>query len=144
MRELKPSAWIDCHLRSKCLALLLDKSLLIRFFLWHCPICMTCLPPFGQFDVGVLRKVWNAVRNDEAAPVEGWKWESSRLRWVCWSGLCFPEEALADRFIYTETVHGPSLERILPQIQVRHQALCKENRGGSLNWVSRKLVTRYS
>lgn len=91
---------------------------------------MTYLSPFGQFDIGVLGQVRNAVGNDEASPVEGRRKESSRLRWICWTGLCFPEEALTDRFINTETVHGPAVEHVLSQSQVGHQALCKENRDG--------------
>lgn len=94
--------------------------------LTKCPVWVTCLPPFGQFDVGVLREVWDAVRNDEASLVEGRRRESSRLRWVCW--FCFPEKALTDSFIDTEAVHGPAEERICPQGQVRHQALCNNDR----------------
>lgn len=73
--------------------------------------CMsTCLPPFGQLDVGVLREVWDAIRDDEAAAVEGWRKEINRLRRLCWCGISFSKEALTDCFINTETVHGPVSE----------------------------------
>lgn len=84
---------------------------------------ITCLPPFGQLDVGVLGEVWDAVRNDEASLVEGGEGESSGGRWDCWFG--FTEEALTDRFIDAEAVHRPASERVFPQSQVGHQALCR-------------------
>lgn len=104
-----------------------------------CPVWMTCLSPFGQFEVGVLGQVWDTVRNDETSLVEGWKGKSSRLRWVCWFG--FTEKAATDCFIDTETVHGPAKERICPQGQVGHQALCskdprQEEQRGSIMLVS--------
>lgn len=91
-----------------------------------CLVWVTCLPPFGQFDVGVLGEIWDAVRNDEASLVEGWKGESSRLRCVCW--FCFTHKALTDCFIDTEAVHGPATERVRPQSQVGHQTLCSRDR----------------
>ena len=48
--------------------------------LTECPERVTCLPPFGQLDVGVLGEVGDAVRNNEASLVEGWRGESGRLR----------------------------------------------------------------
>lgn len=92
-----------------------------------CPVWVTCLPPFGQFDVGVLGEVWDVVRNDEASLVEGWKGKSSRLPLVCW--FRFTEKALTDRFINTETVHCPAQEGICSQSHVGHQALCSKETG---------------
>lgn len=86
--------------------------------LTRCLVWATHLPPFGQLDVGVLGEGWDAARNDEASLVEGWKGESSRLRWVCW--FRFTEKALTDRLIDSEAVHGPAGEHIFPQSQVGH------------------------
>lgn len=83
---------------------------------------MTYLIPFGKLDVGVLREIWDAVRNDEASLVEGWQGESRRRWWVCW--FRFTETTLTDCIIDAEAVHGPASERILPQSHVGHQALC--------------------
>lgn len=80
----------------------------------------TYLPPFGQSDVGVLGQIWDAIGNDKASCVEGWKGESGRP--ICWSH--FTQKALTDGLIDTETVHGPVLQCACPQSQVGHQALC--------------------
>lgn len=82
---------------------------------------MTCLPPLGQFDVGVLGQIWDAVRNDEASLVEGWKRKIRWLRFACW--LCFTKNTLTDCTVNTETIHGPVLKCDRPQSQVGHKTL---------------------
>lgn len=96
---------------------------------------VTCLPPFGQFDVGVLGEIRDAVGNDEASLVEGRKGESSRLRGVCW--FRFTQKILSHCLIDTETVHGPATERVCPQSQIGHQALCTKDakQGKQSGWL---------
>lgn len=112
-------------------------AVIVNKILIECPVWVTCLPPFRQFDVGVLREVWNAVRNDEASLEEGRRGESRRLWWVCL--FRFPEKALTDRLIDTEAVHGPAKERIFPQGQVGHQALWSKTRGSNQPIISHRL-----
>lgn len=85
---------------------------------------MTCLPPFGKCDVGVLWEVWNAIRNNEAPLVEGWKGESWGLRRFC--SLAVLQEAITDCLIDIEAVYSPALQPVSTQSQVGHQALCNE------------------
>lgn len=82
---------------------------------------MTCLSPLGQFDVGVLGQIWDAVRNDEVSLVERWE---RKIRWLrCFSRLCLTQKALTEHLINTETVHGPVLKYAIPQSQVGHETL---------------------
>ena len=76
-----------------------------KYLMW-----VTCLPPVGEFDVGVFREVWDAIRDLEASSIEGWRGQSSRLRWICLCGWCFSKEPLADCLINAEAVHGPATE----------------------------------
>lgn len=91
---------------------------------------MTCLPPSGQTEEGVLREVWDAVRDDEASLVEGRRGGSGRPRCVRW--FRFAQKALTDRLVDTEAVHGPVPERGRPQSQVGHQALRSGETGQEL------------
>lgn len=86
-------------------------------------LLVTCLSPVGQLDVGILREVWDSVRDYKAALIESGKRKSSRRRWVCPSLCSVSQQTLADSFIDTEAVHRPARQRDSPESQIGHQTL---------------------